>query len=387
MDKKLFTFSGQSLSRQVSLRTVFRTVIEEGAISRAELARRTGLSKQTVSEVVRELVEEGWLREIGQTRGNIGRSATNYELNSRRAYVLAGDLGGTKLALAVADLAGNIVAETSHPTDSRGGQHVIDQIGVSAMSLVREAGIPEGTVLCCAMGVPGAYDAQSDRLRLVSNITDLEDCRMALTLGTMLGMPVLIENDVTIAAKGELWQGKGQDLDSFAFMAMGTGIGLGIVSGKTVVRGARGGAGEIASLPIGGDPFDSRTFRSGTLESTVSSAAILQRYRDYGGLRAASVAEIFDRLSEGEEPAVAVINEVARTVALAIVAIRAVIDPEIVITGGSIGSRPELVERIRAILPSCTPEPVPLEISLLGGRAALIGAISTALDHARATIV
>src|SRR5690606_38041016 len=124
-----------------------------------------------------------------------------------------------------------------------------------------------------AIGAPGAYDRGADRLRLVSNITGLEEMPIAGSLGARLGMPVFVENDVTIAAKGELWGGRGRDLDTFVFMAMGTGIGIGIVAGGQVVRGARGGAGEIASLPLGGDPFDSRNFHSGALESCIGSAA------------------------------------------------------------------------------------------------------------------
>jgi predicted NBD/HSP70 family sugar kinase len=220
----------------------------------------------------------------------------------------------------------------------------------------------------------------------VPNISGLEDIRIAAWFHQALGLPVVIENDVTVAAKGELWAGAGADFDTFVFMAMGTGIGLGIVSEGRLVRGARGGAGEIASLPIGGDPFDSRTFSSGALESAVSSAAIVQRYRAAGGSGAETVIDIFDRLNAGDPIAAAVIDEVARLVALAVVAVSAVIDPEAVITGGSIGSRPELVERLRAALKRCARHPVPIRVSALGPRAALAGAIGTALDALHETL-
>lgn len=380
MDSKISVKPVKSISRQVSLRTVFRTVREHGGISRAELARQTGFSKQTTSEVVGELVNDGWLRDAGQTSGNIGRTATNYTLNGERAHVFGCDLGGTKIILAIADLTGKVVAERTIPTSPHGGQAVVEQIAGLLSELVAESGIASSSVRCGVLGAPGAYDRANDRLRLVSNIAGMDDFSIAAHFEQILGIPVSVENDVTIAAKGELVAGAGRELDSFAFMAMGTGIGLGVVSEGRVVRGARGGAGEIASLPLGGDPFDSRNFASGALESAISSAALVQRYNARGARDVESVAQIFERLVADDPHAVAVIDEVARLVALALVSVCAVLDPAAVITGGSIGSRDELVDRIRAVLPSCTPNPVPLVTSQLGNRAAVVGAIGVALD-------
>lgn len=380
MDSKIGINPGKSISRQVSLRAVFQAVRQHGGISRAELSRQTGFSKQTTSEVVGELVSDGWLRDAGQTSGNIGRTATNYELNGARAHVFGCDLGGTKIILAIADLNGKVIAERTVPTSRQGGQAVIDQIAGLVVDLAAESGISRESLRCGALGAPGAYDRSSDRLRLVSNIEGLETFNISAQFQQILGIPVSVENDVTIAAKGELWAGSGSKLDSFAFMAMGTGIGLGIVSEGRVVRGAHGGAGEIASLPLGGNPFDSRNFASGTLESAISSAAIVQRYKAHGGRDAETVAQIFECLTRNDPHAIAVIDEVARLAALAIVSVCAVVDPAVVITGGAIGARPELVDRIRAILPHCTPDPVPLVISQLGHRSAVVGAIGVALD-------
>lgn len=386
MDSTTNLLPGKSISRQVSLRAVFRAIREHGGISRAELSRLTGFSKQTISEVVGELVSDGWLRDAGQTSGNIGRSATNYELNGERAHVFGCDLGGTKISLAIADLTGRVIAERTIPTSPLGGQDVVAQIAQLVADIATEGGIRLDSVRCGALGAPGAYDRGEDRLRLVSNIAGLEEFRIAAHFQQLLGIPVFVENDVTIAAKGEKWAGAGSTHDSFAFIAMGTGIGLGIVSDGRVVRGARGGAGEIASLPLGGNPFDSRNFASGTLESAISSAAIVQRYKASGGRDADTVAQIFERLTQNDAHAVAVVDEVARLLALAIVAVCAVVDPEVVITGGSIGSRHELVQRIEAMLPSCTPHPVPVLVSPLGSRAALVGAIGTALDSLHETL-
>lgn len=386
LDKGRVRFVGLSRARQVSLRTVLRTVIKCKAISRAELSRKTGFSKQTTSEIVRELIADGWLREAGQTKGNIGRSAINYELDGERGFVVGVDLGGTKLSLAIANLAGSLVTETTVLTDPRGGDHVRDQLVSEVEALIESAGVSRESVFCAAIGVPGAYDRKNDVLRLTSNIADLDGKGFAASLQRRSSIPFFIENDVTVAAKGELWRGKGQTLDSFVFLAMGTGSGLGIVSEKQLVRGARGAAGEIAWLPIGGNAFDSRNFRAGTLEGAISGHAILERYRWHGGTEADTVAQIFDRMAEGDGAAAALIDEVARTLAESILAVCAIVDPQVVIMGGSIGSRVELVDRIRALLPLCMRNPVPVEISPLGPRAALLGALGMALDRVHETL-
>ncbi len=385
MDRQLIPFASHSHSRRASLRTVLREVVRAGAISRAELARRTGLSKQTMSEIVRDLLEEDWVREVGQQRGNVGRSATNYELNRNRAYVWGGDLGGTSLRLAVSDLTGHIVAETTVPTAPGGGHDVIDQIASIVRDLAREGGIDLSKVACGALGVPGSYDRQRRRLSLVTNIAGLDAFDLEDALGEAMGMTVFVENDVTLAATGELHRGNKRLTGTFAFLAMGTGVGLGIVSDGQIVRGARGGAGEIAWLPLGGDPFDSRNFRAGTLENAISSAAIVARYTALGG-EAGTVRDIFDRYGEGEDAARRTLEETARLLAMAIVAIHAILDPEVVVFGGSIGTRPELLSLVREQLAGCMETPLSIEASHLGGTAGQHGAIAMAINHFQETL-
>ncbi|RAH97315.1 ROK family transcriptional regulator [Acuticoccus sediminis] len=381
MNEHLLRFPAHSHSRRSSLRTVLREVVRAGAISRAELSRRTGLSKQTMSDIVRDLLEEDWLRAVGQQRGAVGRSATNYELNPSRCHVWGGDLGGTSLRVCIADLTGRTVAEAREPTEPAGGEAVVNQIVALVGRLAASRGLPLERIACGAIGVPGAYDRQSRRLSLVTNVAGLDRMDLEAVLGARLGMTVFAENDVTLAANGELSRGSPWSTGTFAFLAMGTGVGLGLVSEGQIVRGARGAAGEIAWLPLGGDPFDSRNFHAGTLERAISSVAILERYRAYGGPKDASMIALFDAYNAGAPAAARVLDEVARTLAVVIVAIRALLDPEAVVFGGSIGVRPELLALVRAQLARCMPDPVPVEASRLGGKAAEVGAVAMAISH------
>src|SRR5947199_10482085 len=108
--------SDTPLARQLSVGAVVDWIIHRGPVSRAAVAKATGLSKQTVSEVVRELELEGWVRPIGRTSGGLGRVATTYEICPDAAYVVGVDLGGTKVHAAVANLACEVVAEAPQPT-------------------------------------------------------------------------------------------------------------------------------------------------------------------------------------------------------------------------------------------------------------------------------
>src|SRR4051812_20907316 len=147
--------------RQLSARMVVETVLKAGPISRAELSRATGLSKQTISDVIRDLEKDGWVREQGQVQGAVGRKAVTYEICPDAAFAVGIDLGGTKVHLALADLAGTVVAEVAEPTDLRGGLDVIEQITRLMENLVRQTGVPRHRIRGGAMASPGFVDPRS----------------------------------------------------------------------------------------------------------------------------------------------------------------------------------------------------------------------------------
>jgi predicted NBD/HSP70 family sugar kinase len=376
-------FTSPATPRQLTMRTVMRVLLERGAVSRAELARLTGLSKQTMSEVVRELEEGGWLRLAGRTQGAVGRSAATYEVCADRALVFGADVGGTKIQAALADMDGLILTEIVEPTDPRGGEHVIAQLARLAGTLCARIGVPDTRVMVGTIGIPGAYDVRAQRLFMVPNITGLDGVPIVARLGELVGFDVEIGNDVNMAAKGEQWLGEGRGVDNFVFIALGTGIGMGVINEGRVLRGAHGGAGEISTLPIGASPYDGRTFHAGALETMIGSAAIRARYEGAGGQPGLTVREIFDRLATGDRVAVATVEEMARLLAEAILAVSAVVDPERVILGGSIGARPELLARVAHYLPLCMVAPPACAISQLGSRAGLYGTIASGLERLR----
>ncbi len=369
------------VARQLSMQAVMQRIRLGGPTSRADLAKLTGLSKQTVSEVVRELEAAGWLKPSGRTAGKPGRRAITYEINGGAGLAVAIDLGGTKINAVIGDLLGTILAEVLEPVDPRGGMHLVAQLARLVTALAADARVPAAELRLAVLGTPGVVDSQSGRIDIAPNVPGLDAIDFRGALAERLGMPVVIENDVNLAARGEQWRGHGVGVKDFAFVALGTGIGMGIIADGHLLRGRRGAAGEISYLPLGGDPFDPRGFALGTLESAVGSVAIARRYAGFGGREGATVRDIFTASATGDAAALVTIEETARLLAPAIAAIGALLDPEMVIMGGSIGVRPELIAAVRRLLPRCTPYPPRLEASDLGSRAGLIGALGVAVSR------
>jgi predicted NBD/HSP70 family sugar kinase len=289
-------------------------------------------------------------------------------------HCFAADLGGTKLAAAMVDARGQIVAELTEPTDPRGGAHVAEQIAASAGKLARTVGIEVARVRHVMVGIPGAIDPLTGRVSLTPNVSGLQDFDVLDYLRGRFGPGVKIENDVNLAMLGEQALGCASQCRNAAFLALGTGAGLGLLIDGKLFRGARGSAGEIADLPLGRDPTSQATSTAGAFELEVGSLAIVDRYRRQGGADAVTVRDIFSLLQAGDTVAAAVLDTTARWVALAVATLQSLLDLELIVFGGSIGVRPELYERVRQALPPLFARPINIEPSWLGDRAGLIGA-------------
>jgi glucokinase len=375
--------------RQVNSQMVMDAIVQRGPISRAALAQLLGLSKPTVSDIVRHLEDAGWIHAAGEERGPVGRSAVAYRLSARAGHVAGVDLGGTKIRAALCGLDGGVLAEEVVLTDDRGGDHVVAQIDGLVRDLADRAGAPWGTVQAVAVGSPGVAHPATGVMELAPNIPTFGDVPLRERLGASLGVPVELDNDVNMAALGEHWQGHGKGVDDFAFIALGTGIGMGVIVDGDLRRGARGAAGEISYLPLGADPFDPATHLHGALEEQASGVGLVRRYLELTGGgqpdRHRSPA-VFAAAREGDQAAAQAIDEQARLVALAACAVAAVIDPALVVLGGGIGSQPELRDGVRTWLDRLMTNPTPVQTSVLAERASVVGAIGVALRAAHRSL-
>jgi predicted NBD/HSP70 family sugar kinase len=384
---------GRSMARRLNEQAVLDAIFSRGPASRVDVAEMTGLSKPTVSAIVEEMVAAGLVHSTGRTQGNVGRTAVLYEVNPAVGHVVGVDLGGTKVRAALCDMFGTILAERVRPTDPAGPDAVIAQIQGLAAELAGEAEVPMQTVAAMAVATPGTVDPGTAEISLAYNIPSFAGINLAERLEAGSPYRVVIDNDVNMAAVGERWQGLARHCDNFAFLAVGTGIGMGLMLNGEIWQGLGGMAGEIGYMPLGRDPFDPATRERGALEEAGAGRGIVARYLESAAADQSGAAEmtaemVFDAARGGDPRAIDVIDEEARLLALAITAVNAVIAPELVVLGGGIGANPLLLEPLSRYVEELVPNSnaPTVRTSALEHRASLIGSLAIALQTARTVV-
>jgi glucokinase len=296
------------------------------------------------------------------------------------SFVVGVDVGGTKISSAVATIEGSVLEESTTATNPIGGRAVVEQIAQQIEGLCGPLAITPADVVAIGVGVAGVLD--SDGLVSDAPNVGLDGHAIKLALDARLSHDVVVDNDVNAAALAEHRYGHGRSVTDLAFIAVGTGIGMGLIIGGSIVRGSRGAAGEIGHLPFGAELLDPHNHRRGPLEEAVSGAAIAARYIEQAGL-ALPVPEIFELAAADDAAASSVLDEEASLLAQAIVAVVAVIDPAMVVLGGGVGSQPLLVDLVRRWLQRLGHPSIDVRSSKLGPRATMIGAVELAREMAR----
>ena len=191
--------------------------------------------------------------------------------------------------------------------------------------------------------------------------------------------PVLLENDVNLAALAEARLGAGRDLDLVCFVSFGTGVGLGTIVEGRILRGAHGRAGEIAYFPTGEDAFAAAIHsEAGQFEDLVGTAALRKRY---GGDRP-DVRTLFVRADGGDQDAIAAIAATAETAAVGLAGLQTLLDPDVVVIGGGFGMQKRFYDKLSSDAKRLLPFPMTMAQAELGPEAGLLGAIVLAGDAA-----
>jgi predicted NBD/HSP70 family sugar kinase len=383
--------SRQSLLRELGEQAVLETIFRRGPITRPEIAAATKLSKPTVSAAVSRLEQGGLVRAAGTRVGQRGRKPVSYVVSSRAGFVVGADIGGSNVRVAAADLFGEPVCDLKRPTAKDGSRAVGVQILEMVSEVIDRASAQHGPPLALGISSPGVVDQASGRVTsLAYNVVPEGGFDPLEVLRDRFDLPVLVENNVNLAAVGEQWFGLARGVSTMVFIAIGAGIGMGIIIDDQVVRGAHGAAGEIAYLPLVGDPFNPRHRLHGGLEDEIGATGIVSAFnerRDAGDPELASVQEVFDLAASGSTAAQDVVDSVASRLGTAIATVCAILDPELVVLGGGIGASPLLLRPVRGAAAALVPMTARIETSLLGERAALQGAIAVALHAARTSLL
>ncbi|MFC4465582.1 ROK family protein [Streptomyces xiangluensis] len=325
-----------------SARAVFAVLAAAGTATRPQLAAAAGLSKPTVSTAVAELEAAELAACSGTVSGATGRSAAVYGLGPAAGAVLAVDLGPAVTRVRGCALDGVLLAEG---TGSR----------AEAADVVRQVlkELPTGAPLravVVAVGDVVTQDPEGTGARPATAKAGPVFDAMAVALPP--GVPVHLENNVNCAALAELHEGAARGRHSFGYLRIGVGIGLGIVIGGQVLRGANGAAGEVARLPY---PWDEgREPRREALEAHIGVRSLLHRaeeaWQDTGEPYPRTAERLFALAGEGHTAARAVVARHAADVGRLAAAVAAVLDPGLIVLGGATGTDPQLLPGVRAEL-------------------------------------
>ena len=289
---------------------------------------------------------------------------------------------------ALADLAGGIRARSSVRSRASSVRGRVGELIGLADELCAEAGLTRGSITQTVIGSPGVYDPRRNAMALTGELPGWDRPAVLERLREAFGHSLAVENDVDAAALAERALGCGREADSFAFISVGTGIGMGLVLGGQLVRGAHGVAGEIAYMPMSGgagtDPEDAR--RRGALEASASASAVVRAARRAGMRGQVSARRVFAAAARGDERAAAVVAEEARLVARLLCAVVTVIDPGLIVLGGGIGQAPGFAAAVTSELRELAPVMPEVSVSALGTEAVVDGCLAAGTELAWAQL-
>jgi predicted NBD/HSP70 family sugar kinase len=308
--------------------------------------------------------------------------AETESIRSTGDIVVGVDIGGTKTALLAWDLTTDaVLAQDVFETPTEiGPEAMVDRLVAAADTLLAGCGQERATLRGIGVAVPGLVDAKAGIVLTAGNLDDWSRVPLRDLLEDRLQIPVFIEHDANAAALGERWRGAARDLENFAFVALGTGIGVGIILGGQLYRGAHHAAGELGDLVVGREYLGQERGGQGNLAQLIGGKTLRRRAKQVTGddLSAAEVISQADNDAELAEMAEAVDDYLA----MAIIAIAALLDPEAIIVGGGTAEAGEdLLDPVRERVAREVPALPIIIASALGSEAQLYGAVFAALQE------
>lgn len=334
-----------------STSVVLDAIRAAGTVSRVGIAKVTGLTGATVSNVVRKLIDDGLVVEIGRAESTGGKPRVLLELNTSARYAIGVHLDHGSITYALTNLAGAQVARLAKPGagDSTPDQ-VVKRISQEIGLLIQSAGIERDRVLGVGLVSPGPLTSKTGMHLTPPFMRSWEDYPLDTQLSLESGLPVLLENDATASAIGEFWSGGTDREGTFAAIYMGTGLGAGILIGGTPYRGASGNAGEIGHTSADINGPECWCGMRGCIEVYAGPAAIVAQARKDPALKAAahlddyadseSISQQFSAIARaslsGNQSAISLLEESARYIAHAAHTLSNTLDVRmLVLTGAS----------------------------------------------------
>jgi predicted NBD/HSP70 family sugar kinase len=378
------TPGSQSSLHRANLERVVRAVRLAGSLTQAEIARGTGLSAATVSNIVRELRDNGTVEVTPTSSG--GRRARSVTLSGDAGIVVGVDFGHSHLRVAVGNLAHQVLAEQSEPIDvDASASEGFDRAEQLVGRLVESTGVDPDKVLGVGLGVPGPIDLDTGALGSSAILPGWAGINPRLELAERLRMPVQVDNDANLGALGELVWGGGRGVRDLAYIKVASGVGAGLVIDSRIYRGPGGTAGEIGHITLDEAGPVCRCGNRGCLETFTAARYVLELLRASHGADL-TMPRMVQLAREGDPGCRRVIADVGRHIGMGVASLCNLLNPSRVVLGGDLAEAGELVlgpirESVaRYAIPSAARR-LAIVPGSLGARAEVLGALALALSE------
>jgi predicted NBD/HSP70 family sugar kinase len=363
-------------------RAVLDLLLAGGPLTRTDMVGRTGLSKVTVSQLLGRLETRGMVEVVGSQSGSRGPNAALYSVVASIGHAAGVDVGPDGITVAVADITGVVRGRSTVPG---GSDDLVDDLHKAVCAATDEAGVPEDGLQAVVIGTPGVVDPETDAVDLAVDIPAWSS-GLPAELRRRLRCRVSVENDVNLAALAEQAHGGAGGADDFVLLWVSRGLGVGIVLGGRLHRGASGGAGEVGYLPVPGATLPTVVSdpRAAAFQSLVGGDAVRALAAKHG-LDAGDAAWAVAAAAATDHP---MLDELGDRLAVGVAAICAVLDPSLVVLSGDVGRAggTALAARIERAVPRIAPVHPVVRPTEVAEDAVLTGAIHVATGNAREAV-
>jgi predicted NBD/HSP70 family sugar kinase len=374
--------------REASARLVLDHMWNSPPVTGSDLMAATGLTRATVHDVCQELIHRGWVRELANQREHgdyrKGRPARRYAFDPLAGLVVGVDAGQHRVDAIVTDLHGTELGRYHSPPRS-GFADTAERIaavgGAIATALASADAAPQ-RVLAVTVGVPAPVDAAGRTAFLGNPYWELMNPDLGRRLHAEHGWRTIVDNDANLAALAEGWRGHGRGMRHFVALLAGERLGAGIVEDGRVIRGVRGGAGEMRFLDLVAGVGSAEGIAKVTRD--LASAALAEPGAESVLVPGADAEAVFAAARAGDALAAAVADRIAERMALVIATLASLVDTDLVIIAGRVAaSLGPLVEPLQERLAQHGNPPPRVRASALGGDVVMLGAVARGLDDVR----
>ncbi len=321
--------------KSVNISLVLDALRQHRELSRTDIARMTGLTTGTITNIVTKLLEHGFVKEKGSVRSSSGgRKPTLLELHAEGGYAVGIEIRTTAIKASLVNLLAEPLVTLEKPGMFRYAQG-LEIITEMVEKFQQSLGRAHEKMLGIGVSVPGWVDFTMGKIHNLPNLPGWENVYLKNDLEMILKPPVFVDNDANLSAQGELWFGQGKGFGQLIYILVNDGVGAGFVFNQQIYRGKGYSVGELGHVYFGGSEEICRCGKTGCLETVASGKAMETKYRRLTG-ETITVEEIKQRLLAGEEQARQVVLQAADALGRGIGALINLFGPDSIILGGRV---------------------------------------------------